>query len=185
MFKKTIIYENSIQESRHNPTKMWKVLKQSHGNNRESPPNSLTADIFNSYFTKIGLDTVSHLQPTLATGVDGGESEFVWRGSNSTMSCCFKFTTIEQDCQKHLLKLDDVTNNDVLGFDSRLLFLNAGIIAHILTKFYNVSIETQSVISHWKLSKVTPIYKGKGSKDDAGKYRPISLIGHIMKIFEK
>ena len=45
-------------------------------NNIESPPNTLTADIFNSYFTKIGLDTVSHLQPTLATGVDGGESEF-------------------------------------------------------------------------------------------------------------
>ena len=70
-------YENSIQESRHNPTKMWKVLKQlTHGNNRESPPNTLNADIFNSYFTKIGLDTVSHLQPSLAIGVDGGESEF-------------------------------------------------------------------------------------------------------------
>ena len=92
-------YENSIQESRHNPTKMWKVLKQlAHGNNREWPPNTRTADIFNSYFTKIGLDTVSHLQPTLATGVDGGESDFFWRGSNST--CCFNFTTIEQDCQK-------------------------------------------------------------------------------------
>ena len=98
-------YENSIQESRHNPTKMWKVLKQlTHGNNRESPPNTLTADIFNSYFTKIGLDTVSHLQPTLATCVDGGESEFFWRGSNST--CCFNFTTIEQDSvKKHLLTL--------------------------------------------------------------------------------
>ena len=48
-------------------------------------------------------------------------------------------------------------NNDVLGFYSRLLFLSAEIIAPILTKFYNVSIETQSVISDWKLSKVTPI----------------------------
>ena len=150
-----------------------KVLKQlTHGNNRESPPNTLTADIFNSYFTKIGLDTVSHLQPTLATGVDGGESDFFWRGSNST--CCFNFTTIEQDsvCQKHLLKLDDVTNNDVLGFDSRLLFLSADIIAPILTKCYNVSIETQSVISDRKSSKPTPIYKGKGSKDDAGTIDP-------------
>ena len=42
-------YENSIQESRHNPTKMWKVLKQlTHGNTRESPPNTLTADTVNS-----------------------------------------------------------------------------------------------------------------------------------------
>ena len=90
---------------------------------------------------------------------------------------------------QQLNKTDDVTNNDVLGFDSRLLFLGADIIAPILTNIYNVSIETQSVISDWKLSKVTPIYKGKGSKDDAGNYRPspphISLIGHIMKIFEK
>ena len=55
---------------------MWKVLKQlTHGNKRESPPNTLTADIFNIHFTNIGLDTVSHLQPTLATGVDGGESD--------------------------------------------------------------------------------------------------------------
>ena len=103
---------------------MWKVLKQlTHGNSRESPPDTLTADIFNSYFTKIGLDTVSHLKPTLAPVVDGGESDFLWRESNSTF--CFIFTTIEQDSIKeHLLKLGDVTNNDVFGFDSRLLCRN-------------------------------------------------------------
>ena len=49
-----------------------------------------------------------------------------------------------------------------------MLFLSADIIAPILTKFYNVSVETETVISDWKLSKVTPIYKGKGSKDEAG-----------------
>ena len=65
------------------------------------------------------------------------------------------------------------------------MFLSADIIAPILKKIYNVSIETQSVISDWKLAKVTPIYKGKDSKDDAGNHRPISLIGHITKIFEK
>ena len=129
------------------------MLRQlTHGNNRESPPITLTADIFNSYFTKIGLDTVSHLQPNLATCVDGGESEFF--GGDQTARC-FNFTTIEQD--SHYIKLDDVTTNDVLGFDSRLLFLNADIIAPSLTNFYDVSIETQSV-SDWKLSKVIPIY---------------------------
>ena len=128
--------------------------------------------------------TLSHIYNPLWLQVLRVVKANFWRGSNST--CCFTFTTIEQDSvKKHLLKLDDVTNNDVLGFDSRLLFLSADIIAPILTKLYNVSIETQRVISDWKLSKVTPIYKGKGSKDDAGNYRPISLIGHIMKIFEK
>ena len=35
------------------------------------------------------------------------------------------------------------------------------------------------------MSKVKPIYKGNGSTDDAGNYRPISLIRHIIKIIEK
>ena len=29
------------------------------------------------------------------------------------------------------------------------------------------------------------MYKGKGNKEEAGNYRPINMIGHIMKIFEK
>ena len=35
-----------------------------------------------------------------------------------------------------------------------MLFLSADIIAPILTTFYNVSVETETVISDWKLSKV-------------------------------
>ena len=65
------------------------------------------------------------------------------------------------------------------------MYLSYDILAPILTKFYKVSIESKFVIPDWRLSKVTPIYKGKGSKDDAGHYRPISLTGHIIKIIEK
>ena len=37
----------------------------------------------------------------------------------------------------------------------------------------------------WKLAKVTPIYKNKGSKDDCGNYLPVSVSCHIAKIIEK
>ena len=63
--------------------------------------------------------------------------------------------------------------------------MGADIIAPILTTFYNASLTNNIVISDWKVSKVTPIYKGKGNKEEAGNYRQISLIGNIMKIFEK
>ena len=72
-----------------------------------------------------------------------------------------------------------------MGFDSKLLFLGAEIIPPILTKFYNASLTNKIVISDWKVSKVTPIYKRKGNKEEAANYRPISLIDHIMKILEK
>ena len=39
-----------------------------------------------------------HATLTPTTGVDGGENDLFWRGSNST--CCFNFTTIEQDSVK-------------------------------------------------------------------------------------
>jgi hypothetical protein len=38
---------------------------------------------------------------------------------------------------------------------------------------------------YWKLSKVTPIYKGKGNMNDEGNYCPINVIEHIRKILER
>ena len=84
---------------------------------------------------------------------------------------------------EQLFALGNTSNNDILGFDSKLLFLGTEIIAPILTKFYNASLTNKIVISDWKVSKVTPIYKGRGNKEEAGNHRP--MIGHIMKIFEK
>ena len=63
--------------------------------------------------------------------------------------------------------------------------MGAEIIAPILTKLYTASLSNTIVISDWKVSKVTPVYNGKSNNEEAGNYRPISLIGHIMKIFEK
>ena len=72
----------------------------------------------------------------------------------------FNFATIQQDSViKHLLALGDSSNNDVLEFDSKLLFLSYDILAPILTKFDNISIDSKIVITDWKLSKVVPIYK--------------------------
>ena len=163
-------YESSIQCSQHNPTKMWKVIKLlTQGKQRESPPNYLTAEIFNSFFGSIGLDTYS-----LCTLMIVLMMLMYVGGANCT--CHFNFTEIQHfSVKKHLHALGDAANNDVLGFDSKLMILSYDILAPILTKFYNVSIECKFFISDWKLSKVTPICKGKGSKDDAGNYRPINL----------
>ena len=39
--------------------------------------------------------------------------------------------------------------------------------------------------NEWKKARVTPVYKNKGSKQDPNNFRPIFVIGHIPKLFEK
>ena len=71
------------------------------------------------------------------------------------------------------------------GFDSKLLCISSDIVTPIITKFANASLETNRVLNDWKLSRVTPIYKGKGDVNDKRKYRPISVMSHIAKIIER
>ena len=58
-------------------------------------------------------------------------------------------------------------------------------ISEILTKIFNLSIQTGKFITPLKVAKVIPVYKNKGSPYDANNYRPISLLSNIDKIFEK
>jgi hypothetical protein len=58
-------------------------------------------------------------------------------------------------------------------------------IAPSLYVLFNKSLNLGHVPRDWKLARVTPLYKGKGSKSELGNYRPISVISHIPKIIEK
>ena len=137
--------------------------KLTDGESKVAPPDKLTAVHFNKYFSSIGCTTISHL---LTTYDSNTENALFWRGSNCTSS--FDFNDIHLEAvKKQLFALRNTSNNDVLGFDSKLIFLGAEIIAPILTKLYTASLSNTIVISDWKVSKVTPIYKGKSNKEEA------------------
>ena len=53
-----------------------------------------------------------------------------------------------------------------------------------LTKIINCSINSGIFPQIWKTSRVCPIFKNKGSKEDADNYRPISLTSNIGKLVE-
>ena len=145
-------------------------------------PSDLNANDFNNYFSNIGSDTVSHLR--FCDNGSDVENELFWRGSNCLSK--FEFNIIKEDSVKAQLQaLGRSSKNDVLGFDCKLLCLSSNILAPIITKFANESINTKCVLTDWKLSRVTPIYKGKGDVTEMGNYRPISVIGHIAKIIER
>ena len=97
------------------------LKKLTDGESKVAPPNKLTAVHFNQYFSSIGSTTISHL---LTTDDDNTENAIVWRGSNCTSR--FDFNDIHLEAvMKQLFALGNTSNNDVLGFDSKLLFLGA------------------------------------------------------------
>lgn len=59
------------------------------------------------------------------------------------------------------------------------------IIAPALSIAINQSLHSGIFPSHLKIAKVIPLYKNKGSPNNFGDYRPISLLNVISKIYER
>lgn len=57
-------------------------------------------------------------------------------------------------------------------------------VAH-LTALFNKIVREMRIPSEWEVSTTVPIYKGKGDTLNCASYRPIRLISHTMKIFER
>ena len=169
-----------IDENKNNPKKLWKVLNELTGRNFISKSQcNINASNFNNFFNKIGKDTVSQIDISFNV-----ENDIYWKCPRSVHSFAFKLITVDS-VQNHLIRIGDESSVDVLGFDSKLLFLANEVIAPIVCKFCNSSQNTMKMPEDWKLSRVTPVYKGKGDIDVESNYRPISVICHLAKVMEK
>ena len=72
------------------------------------------------------------------------------------------------------------------GLGTKILKMVAPAISSSLAKLINYCIDNGCFPSAWKLAKVIPIYKGKGSKLNMSNYRPISAVLPLLsKIFER
>ena len=94
----------------------------------------------------------------------------------------FDFT--EEKVRKHLHHIKEGKN--ICPDDIHLKFLLevADLITDPIVRMFNLSFNKMELPSIWKMSNVTPLFK-KGSKQDAGNYRPISLTCILCKIMEK
>ena len=60
----------------------------------------------------------------------------------------------------------------------------ADFISPILCKLFNESFQNGSFLSCFKLARVIPIHKS-GSETDARKFKPLSILAFIDKVFER
>ena len=168
-----------INESRGNSTKMWKIFKNlTNKDIRKPSPSHLSAQQFNDFFSSVGESTVSGISNNV------NEDDFYWKCQKSIYNFELNETSIE-NVKTSLKGLSSESGIDVLGFDRKLLYLSRDVISPIICKFINTSINLKCVLDDWKISRVSPVYKGKGAMDDCGNYRPISVVSHIAKVVEK
>ena len=71
------------------------------------------------------------------------------------------------------------------GSSAKIMKIAAPAIAEPLSRLMNCCINTQTFPSKLKVAKVTPIYKGKGNRDEKSNYRAISVLPILSKLLEK
>ena len=167
-------YTNQIEQACNNPKRIWDTLKQFLPSKRNYINDTeISSDCFNNYFSTIGETlTKSFINTSLPS---------IQLSTNRT----FNFQEINPNTiLKKLLKLTPNSKLDFLNFDNKLLFLSAPLISYLLTHIFNLSLCSGIIPHDFKIARVTPIYKGKGSVTEPGNYRPISIIPTVAKLLE-
>ena len=174
---KRSFYENEINNNLGNASHLWKVINGILPTKSKHLDSSIfTPSQFNNHFCKIG--------EYVANSFIDCDKSYPWKGPNSIHQ--FKFSKIKQcDVEKLLNDLPMKSSLDILNIDSKLLKIGAKYISKILTHIFNVSMDNGIVCNDWKMARVSPSYKNKGSKSDMNNYRPISNISHIAKVIER
>ena len=85
--------------------------------------------------------------------------------------------------EKRLLKLKTSKSPGPDGLHPRILKELAKEISKPLKDIFTTSLREGKLLGDWRIAHITPIHK-KGSKTEAGNYRPVSLTSILCKIME-
>ena len=174
---KSNYFKTNCDDNLKNPKLLWRNLKKCFPNKHNNGilSDSLTCNSLNTFYASIGNK--------ISERFTGQPNEISIKGEPSIHQFFLPLTT-PLSINKSIKELPNKSSNDVLNFDSKLIKLNSGIIAPILSHIFNLSIKTAKVPNDFKICRITPVYKGKGNVDDEASYRPISVSCHISKLLE-
>ena len=186
-------FQNQVKDNRNNPKKLWSLIKtltrenvNNHVNiNSLKDKNGISHDekgqlveMLNSFF----VNQPRELLGTSSSPTTGPSNNI--NCSNSAKPLVIPYIT-KGEIEKSILSMPSNKASGADGLSVKILKAAAPAISSSLARLINHCIDNGCVPSAWKLAKVIPIYKGKGSRDDMSNYRPISVLPILSKIFEK
>ena len=130
------------------------------------------AEVLSALFTFVFNGQISYPQGALCPDLE------VWDGMQNTPP------VIQVEMVRELLHLGCHKSMKPDGLHPRMLRELVEVIAEPLSATYQHSWLSGEVPEDWRLADVTPIYK-KGSKEDPGNYRPVSVILVPEKVMEQ
>ena len=193
---KANFFMGKIRQSGGNSNKLWGLLKSlgySDGNVSSRivlekdgvkifDPKDV-ASVFNDFYTTVASKLVQLLPVKAFSDTSGAFRDFYRRKMG--LRDPFILTHVSGHfIRKQLLSLNP---KKAVGLDDiSSLFLRDGaeLIMEPVGHIVNLSITTESVPDVFKHARVLPLYK-KGSKVDAGNYRPVSVLSVLSKVLER
>ena len=190
---KQSFFKDKINENKNNSRKLWNLIKCLSNDNKiaESGIKNLTeneenisdkqsiADILNLFF-------VDHSKKLVAAlGLDSPTGHSTITTHRQSIGS-FDLPTITQRRVVDLLlsiPTHKATGDD--GISAKLLRIAAPEISPSLSKLLDLCLSTKTFPAAWKITKVTPVFKGNGRRNDKNNYRPISVLHVLSKILEK
>ncbi len=175
-----------LQVNQIHSKKWWNLLKRTIKNNKtstlhETPimdndlliyDDTCKADVFNKFFTE-SIQTENPDDPI---------------PPNHNLLYYPKIPNLdikENEVLKLLCKLDTSKATGPDNVSNVFLKKCAVSLAKPLSMIFNLSLQTGSFPTKWKLANVTPVFKNKGDKKLCDFYRPISLLPCVSKVLEK
>ena len=172
---------SKIQDQRLGSRQFWKITNSVLHRGKSPIPTLLNgpevlvssadkASLFGRMFaSNSNLDDLNHPVPLFESRTESALS-------------CLKITVREVRSFISALSVDKATGPDEIPII--VLKNTAPELAPILAKLFNRCISEGCFPTSWKLSSVCPVFKNSGVRTDPNKYRPVSLLSVISKLFE-
>lgn len=188
-------YENMILHSANSSKAIWRVVNTERG----------TVSRTSTSFTEVARDSAGikfrsrkaaadamnarYVGAAAACGAPRAQLARVEAALTAARPACdrsLRVTRFTAEEVFHIImnKIPRKPTRDIYDISMELLASAAEPLAWCLAGLFNRCIEAGAYPKTLKVSKISPLFKGKGKRDDIDGYRPVSIIPAVAKILE-